>query len=278
MTSGKTAIDLGAYFRRIGYEGPRTPTLETLAALHRLHPQAIAFENLAPLLSRPVQLDLAFLEEKLVRRGRGGYCFEHNLLFSHVLTALGFRVAGLAARVLWNRPEDAVTPRSHMLLRVELADGLRIADVGFGGVTLTAPLRLEAGIVQPTPHETFRLAAAGADFKMQANITGNWTTLYRFDLQEQFPVDYEIANYFLSTNPASRLVNMLIAARPTESGRYALLNNRLAIHPLNGPTKRRELTTTAELWRALEGLFGIALPDRAALDSAAVRLKLLGGA
>ena len=71
-------IDLDAYFRRIGYDGPRDASLETLRELHRLHPQAIPFENLDPLLGRPVNLDPASLQAKLVEGGRGGYCFEQN--------------------------------------------------------------------------------------------------------------------------------------------------------------------------------------------------------
>src|SRR5580765_5639386 len=105
---------LGAYLRRIGHTGPLSSTLDTLRALHLRHTTTIPFENLNPLLGWPVRLDLESLEQKLVRDGRGGYCFEQNLLFSHALQALGFRVAGLAARVLWNTTDDAITKRSHM--------------------------------------------------------------------------------------------------------------------------------------------------------------------
>src|SRR3569833_2845993 len=94
-------IDIGAYFSRNGYTGSRAPTLETLAGIHLRHPQAIAFENLDPLLKRPVSLQPEALEGKLLRAGRGGWCFELNLLLRDVLRDLGFRVTGLAARVLW---------------------------------------------------------------------------------------------------------------------------------------------------------------------------------
>src|SRR5688572_13841276 len=80
--SSDTAFDLDSYFARIGYDGPHVPTLETLRAIQLLHPQAIAFENLNPLLALPVKLDVESLQQKLVRSRRGGYCFEHNgLLF-----------------------------------------------------------------------------------------------------------------------------------------------------------------------------------------------------
>lgn len=154
------AIDLDAYFQRIGYTGERTPTLDTLRALHVRHTEAIPFENLNPLLKWPVRLDAPSLEQKLVRDGRGGYCFEQNRLLRHVLEALGFSVKGLAARVVWNAPEGAITARTHMLLRVDLNEQPYIVDVGFGGQTLTGPLRLEPDTEQTTPHEPFRLLLA----------------------------------------------------------------------------------------------------------------------
>ena len=93
-------FDLGAYCERIGYDGPKTARRETLCAIHRLHPQAIAFENLNPLLRWPVLLDARSLQQKLVTQRRGGYCYEHNLLLKLALESIGFKVAGLAARVL----------------------------------------------------------------------------------------------------------------------------------------------------------------------------------
>jgi len=95
-------VDLDAYCQRVGYTGERTPTLATLRALQQCHLLHITFENLNPLLGKPVPLDLASLEHKLIHQGRGGYCFENNLLFMAVLTALGFTVRGITARVYWN--------------------------------------------------------------------------------------------------------------------------------------------------------------------------------
>jgi N-hydroxyarylamine O-acetyltransferase len=266
-------IDLDAYLGRIGYDGSRAPTLDTLAAVHRLHPQAIAFENLDPLLQRPVRLDPAALEQKLVHAGRGGYCFEHNLLLMHVLAALGFRVRGLGARVLWGAPEGAVTARSHMLLRIDLGGTVHVADVGFGGLTLTAPLRLEAEVEQPTPHEPFRLDRTGEDFIMQAKIGGTWTPLYRFDLHEQLQPDYEMASWFHCTNPSSRFNSELMVARAAPGRRYALRNNELSIHRLDG-SERRPLRTPAELRETLTGTFGLRIPDTPALDGLLERLTV----
>jgi N-hydroxyarylamine O-acetyltransferase len=259
------------YFERIGYADSPAPMLETLRALHLRHVQAIAFENLNPLLGRPVLLDAESLERKLLHEQRGGYCFEQNLLFMRVLEAIGFRVTGLAARVVWNASEDAVTKRSHMLLRIDLDDGVYIADVGFGGQTLTGPLRLVPDIEQPTPHEAFRLIQSGGDFVLQSLIENGWRSLYRFDLQRQHPIDYEAPNWFVSTHPGSIFRTTLRAARPFEGGRYALLNNQLAVHRLGKETERRSLTSVAEIRRALEELFLLLLPEGDELDAALAR-------
>lgn len=265
-------FDLDSYLQRIGYSGSAAPTLKTLEAIHHRHTETFAFENLSPFLGLPVPLDVHSLQQKLVREGRGGYCFEQNLLAGHALRALGFRVAGLAARVVYNIPEGVTLPRTHMLLRVEIESATYIADVGFGGLTLTGPLRLERDVEQSTPHEPFRLAQAGGGFLMQAKIAGIWKTLYHFSLEEQAPPDYEMMNWYVSTHPQSRFVTTLIAARPGSNCRHALLNSELAIHHLDGRSERRVLSSVAELREALEGPFRLTLPDTPKLDAALQRL------
>jgi N-hydroxyarylamine O-acetyltransferase len=267
-------IDLDAYFQRIGYEGKRTPTLDTLRAIQLRHTETIAFENLNPLMRWPVRLDVESLQQKMVKDGRGGYCYEQNLLFSHVLKALGFQVVGLAARVLWNEPDTAITPRSHMLLGVKLNEKPYIADVGFGILTPTGPLRLEPDIEQATPQEPFRLIQAGQDFVMQAKIRGDWKTLYRFDLQEQFLPDYEVSNWYVSTHPDSIFVTGLLVAQPATDRRYALRNNEFSVHYLNGSTERRFLANVAEMRETLEGIFHLILPETPELEAALAKLPL----
>lgn len=269
-------IDLDIYFTRIGYDGSRKPTLNTLRAIQLRHTETIAFENLNPLMGWPVRLDVESLQQKLVRDGRGGYCFEQNLLLKHALGALGFHVTGLAARVLWNMPDGVLPPRSHMLLLVDL-DGRRfIVDVGFGGVTLTGPLHLEADIEQATPHEPFRLVKADDEFIEQVKIGGHWVSLYRFSLAEQLLPDYEMANWYLSTHPDSRFVTGLLAARPAPDRRYGLLNNQLTVHHRNGGKDRRLITTVADMRETLEGAFQIVLPDAPELDVVLARLTANG--
>lgn len=266
-------LDLEGYFRRIGYSGPRTANLDTLKALVLHHVETIPFENLNPFLRWPVQLDLESLQQKLVCDGRGGYCFEQNSLFSQVLQALGFQVTQLAARVMWNAPEGAIRPRSHMLLRLDLEEKPYIVDVGFGGSTPTGVLRLEPEVEQATPHESFRFITIGKEiFMMQAKIREEWQSLYRFDLQEQYLVDYEVSNWYISNHPDSHFIKNLIAARPERGRRYTLYNNELTVHHLAGETERRTLNSAAEVRATLEEIFRVILPEAPELDAALQRL------
>jgi N-hydroxyarylamine O-acetyltransferase len=262
----EAAINLDAYLARIGYDGPRDASLDTLKALQLKHPQAIAFENLDPFLGRPVDLDPGAMQSKLLGSRRGGYCFEHNLIFLDALRALGFSAIPLAARVIWGRPGVAVTPRSHMLLNVVIDGETYIADVGFGGLTQTAPLLLYTDGQQQTPHEPFRIVEADEHFRVEAMAGGAWAALYRFDLARQYEVDYVATNWFLSTNPASPFVAALLAARALPDRRYALSNNRLSIHHIGGPSEHRRLSSAAEIAGVFEELFAVEIPDAAAFE------------
>ncbi|MGP0071454.1 MAG: arylamine N-acetyltransferase family protein [Bryobacteraceae bacterium] len=265
------SFDLDAYLDRIGYRGSHAATLDTLEAVHALHPAAIPFENLNPLLGWPVPLDVDSLHVKMVLGGRGGWCFEHNTLFRQVLESLGFSVSSLAARVLWNAPESPVGPRSHMLLLVDLA-GLRyIVDVGFGGNVLTAPLRLEPHIAQSTPHEPHRLLPLENGFVLEASLRGEWSPLYRFTLEPQFQSDYEVSNWYLCHHPSSFFRYMLLGARVKPEARYALRNNTLTIHG-KSETEKRTLPNAAALRACLEMDLGLQLPQSAELDLALERL------
>jgi N-hydroxyarylamine O-acetyltransferase len=257
------AFDLDAYFARIGYEGPREATLEVLRALHVLHPAAIAFENLTPMMGEAPSLALGALQAKLVTGGRGGYCYEHNTLFQAALTVIGFDVVPLAGRVCWGVPDDAPPrPRSHMLLLVRLAEGDQIADVGFGGAVMTGPLRLLPDMLQQTPHGRFRLLRFGRDaYELQIELDpGVWRPMYRFDLVPHLPADYEPLNWFTATHPSSPFPAHLMAARAGPQGRLALLDARYTIRRPGEAPEERVLTSLEALKSVLRLDFGLTLP------------------
>jgi N-hydroxyarylamine O-acetyltransferase len=273
MTTFDTAaLDLDAYLAHIGHSGQAAVDVATLREIALRHPLAFPFENLNALTGRPVPLDIVSLQQKLLRDGRGGWCFEQNVLLGTALRALGFTVTGLAARVLWNAPAGAVTARSHMVLHVDLDGEPFIVDAGFGGLTLTGPLRLEADVEQATPHETFRLRALDGCFVAEARIRDEWKALYRFDLQRQVIADYEVSSWYLCTHPRSHFLTTLVAARVHVDRRYALRNTEFAVHHLGGYSERRVLTSAAEIRETLEQSFGIRVPEDAPTAAALERI------
>jgi N-hydroxyarylamine O-acetyltransferase len=260
------AIDLQAYLRRIGWHGAARADMSTLQAIVAAHLTTIPFENLNPLLGLPVSLEWSALERKLVHEGRGGYCFEQNLLLQAALQAIGFEVSGLIARVLWTRAEDAVTPQTHMLLRVEMAGESWLVDVGFGGQTLVGVLRLQADVEQATRLEPFRLVQMDGDWRMQSLVRGSWLSLYRFDLRPVPLIDYVVANHYVSTHPDSNFVKHLNVARTTSEGRLSLRDREFTLRRIDHEPQRRTLDSVAEIRRVLEKEFLIRLPAHPRLD------------
>jgi arylamine N-acetyltransferase len=257
-----STIDLAAYFVRIGYAGSREPTLAVLRELHARHPARIAFEALDPFLGRPVEIDPAAIQAKLVHGRRGGYCHEHNGLFHDVLAVLGFSVTALGARVVWMTP-GRQAPITHRLTLVGLPDeGRFLADVGFGGQSPTAPLRLEPGLEQQTPHGAYRVARDGEVYETQMRLgEGRWEPMYRFTLAPQSRADFEVANWFTSTHPRGRFIRNLVAARVVGDTRVNLLNASLSIRRADGGVvEQRTLEDARDLRHVLEGVMGLDLP------------------
>ncbi len=220
-------VDLDAYLSRIGYSGERVPKLEVLDGLHLAHATRIPFESLDIQLGRPIRLDLESIEDKLVRGGRGGYCYEQNTLFAAVLERIGFCVTRLAARV--RKGASRVLPRTHMLLKVDVAGSSWLADVGFGTGGLLKPVAMSPGRVSRQFAWSFRLVEESGLWVLQSLAGGAWQDLYAFTLEPQYPVDFEMANHYVSTHPNSRFVQTLAVQRQTPTVCYMLRNRELTV-------------------------------------------------
>lgn len=258
--------NIDAYFERIGFAGSIAPTLETISQLHALHPAAIAYENLDPLMGAPVRLDLPNLQQKLVFDRRGGYCFEHNILFRSILQDLDFEVRLHGARVLWGTPEDEEPPLRHIVLTVDVSGVTYLCDVGFGGMTATAPLRLRNGAEQATPLEPYRLTEIDGAWLLEVQVEGEWLKLYDFTTAELGEERIIELNDIADTSKF--FTTELLAARIEKSRRLALGNAKLNIHTPGQPSEGRLLTSVAELREVLTGTMGIALPADERLDAA----------
>jgi len=276
-------FDPARYFRRIGYTGPREATLDVLRTVHSLHPLAIPFENIDPMRGKAVNVDLPSVVAKLVDGERGGYCFEQNALFASALKYLGFDVTPLIGRVCWGRTFEAEAPLTHMMLRVELDGESWLADVGFGSVTLTAPLRLNASGEQATPLEIFNLTPVPTgdghtvgEYRLSVKSAQTWLPTYRFTPRPAEWIDYKLGNWYTSSAPDSIFTNHLMACRVLPQGRLALLDTKLIERGSKGDViAETKIDSASQLVDALAGRFGLNLAD---VDTDELFARALAGA
>ena len=163
---------------------------------------------------------------KLLRGQRGGYCFEQNGLLLDVLEAVGFSVRPLSARVRYQQPREAILPRTHLFLRVDLDGAAWLVDVGFGGFSVGTAIRLDVGDAQQTPHDVRRILAEDGRRFHQMQMGDVWHDLNEFTGEEMPFIDRQVANWYTSTHPASSFRHRLVAARGLPGGRRVTLLNR----------------------------------------------------
>jgi N-hydroxyarylamine O-acetyltransferase len=225
-------FDLEAYLQRIRFSGSTDVSLDTLARLHRAHFHTIPFENFDILLGRGIDLDPQAVFNKLVRKKRGGYCFELNGLFLHALLALGFKARALLARVhLTGTPSG----RGHQLELVSI-DGMDwLVDVGFGMNSPSGPIPMEWGWSATMGGRTIRLKDGGHFGSMLQTLEkGEWKNLYSFDLGYVLPADIAYGNHYTSTHPDTFFTYSRVAGLPSPEGGITLLDQKLKISTNNG--------------------------------------------
>lgn len=253
-------LDLEAYVHRIGYDGLLEPTYPTLVGLMRAHLKTIPFENVTVWLGDLPSLDLAHLQDKLVRSRRGGYCFEHNLLFAAVLDRCGFDVTGLNARMLAGKDEDALPGMGHTVLQVEVEGRSYAVDVGAGGYAPIEPMDLDVDTdVTHADGGVYQLKRTADGMWMLRQRTFNgWFNIYKFSLAPSFRVDYEDDNRSVVTDPRSPFTRMLVAQRHGHDVRHSLVGLEHRITRPGHESSVRELRPD-ELPDVLDHVFGIGL-------------------
>ncbi|MDE2134179.1 MAG: arylamine N-acetyltransferase [Alphaproteobacteria bacterium] len=254
-------MHIDAYLERIAFAGPVRPDLATLTALHHAHLQAIPYENLDVQLGRPVTIERAPIFDKMVARRRGGWCYEMNGLFGWALAELGFRVTRSAGAVMREVSGDA-SIGNHLVLKVELEEGLYLADVGFGDGPID-PIRIESG----------RFSSRGFGFALSRE-SGGWWRLHNHKGGGAASFDFNLAPAdeallarkcdWLQSNEESVFVQNAVCQRYTADG-LAILRGRVlrTLTPL-GHTDRL-IAGAGEYVSVLDEVFALPLPEAAAL-------------
>ena len=254
-------MDVEAYLRRIEYDGPRQPSPETLRNLHRQHLFTVPFENLDVPLGTPIELDIERFFDKIVRRRRGGFCYELNGLFGALLAELGFRVQMLSARV---RREDGGFGREfdHMLLKVEF-EVPWLADVGFGD-SFVDPIPFRAGGADEVNGHRYVVQPIDNEWRLLREDEKGTMPLYAFRDVARELGDYGEMCRYQQTSPESHFTKSWVCSRATPDGRITLANMRLIVTRGSGREERR-LRDEAEVRECLRELFRVELGDSVSL-------------
>ncbi|WP_329403360.1 arylamine N-acetyltransferase family protein [Streptomyces melanogenes] len=253
-------LDLDAYLARTGYEGERTPTLDVLRALQRAHVTSIPFENGNAVLGKPVALDLETVQDRLVRGSRGGYCYEHVVLFASVLERLGFEFTALIGRVTLRNPK--ILPATHALIAVRPADDDRLwlCDVGFGSGPLE-PIEIADGVEVDLDGWKFRVerrdGVLGIDeWWLHQRGEDGWMDRHTFTLLPQYPIDFAVGSHFVSTHSRSPFTARLFAQKFSATHHHRLDGATWTTFRPDGSSTERKIEP-AELERVLAEDFEI---------------------
>jgi len=251
-------FELTRYCERIGYDGPLENDLKTLNALHRAQLFRIPFENLDVASGKIVDLTPERIVEKLIDEKRGGYCYEVNGLLAMALSALGFEYRMCAARPRYNY--TTLRPKTHMVLAVKVSGEWWLADTGFGGYGLRAPLRIKDTNEVLQDYEPMRLRTLNEnEYLLQTKREEGWIDLYSFDLEPQLWVDYILPNYFNSTSPDTIFTQVRLTAGAWPNKRMFILDKTLKEITKEG-VHEHTLASETEYSDALKTHFGIEKP------------------
>jgi N-hydroxyarylamine O-acetyltransferase len=241
-----------AYLRRIGARRPPHLDLGGLTDLQERHLDTVPFENLSIHLGEPIVLEVKALVDKIVRRKRGGFCYELNGAFDALLTALGFDVTMMAARV-YDADGCLGPPYDHLVLSVDLDEPF-LADVGFGAFS-RRPLRLAAREDQLDPSGRFRIVEADHG-DLDVLVDGGPAS--RIEVRPRELADFRATCWWQQTSPESHFSQSLTCSLPTPSGRVTLSGDRLILSE-DGRRTEKKLGSEAEILDAYDRYFGIRL-------------------
>lgn len=254
-------LDLESYCQRIGYDGPREPTLATLRALMRAHASTIPFENIDVLLGRELLLDVASLHDKMVTRHRGGHCYEHNTLFAAVLERLGFPLTAVGARIMHSPDPEKLRAINHSALLVSIGQRRYVVDVGMGmgpeepvelsdGEVITAESGWIYGVEQLNEHQ----------WALRYWDGRQWVYMNQFALTPVYRVDYHDGNFVTQYRPYSPFRKSFVVGMSHE-GQHCDLTGLTFSRTNPDGTKDSRTVTPKDIPDLLVEVFGIALTE-----------------
>ena len=216
------------YLERIGYIGSRAADFETLSELQYRHFLSVPYENLDILNKIPLSLKIDDLFEKIVIKNRGGYCFELNTLFNHLLKELGFKTTTYISRFLLG--EEEIPMRRHRVMKVDIENESYLADVGVGVEVTVRPLKLSVGYEERVRDNLYKLTKEPFFgwilwLYNDRNNVNEWERVYSFTEEEQLEVDFIQPDFYCQYHPDSIFRAKRMVAVRTEEGKKTIDGN-----------------------------------------------------
>jgi N-hydroxyarylamine O-acetyltransferase len=260
---GVTVTD---YLARLGLDRSGAPSLGALAELQARHLERVVFENLEIQRGRPTTVDYAESAERIVKRGRGGYCLHLNGAFGLLLEALGYEVSrrrGTVQPALDQAPSRLL---NHLVVIVHglptsaHPEGTWWTEVGLGDGP-SEPVALRAGTREGDPYR-YRLELspvyAGGWRLLQGE--GDGLGIVDIDSTPAQTAEVAAAHERLSTSPESRFVRTATFQR-RHAHHVDVLRARSLSRVERNATRTTLLANEREWFAALADVFGIDLAD-----------------
>ena len=232
----------------------------------RRHACSVPFENIDVQLGRSLTIEAEDAFEKIVERGRGGWCYEHNGLFGWALSEMGFDVMRVAGAVRRDERGDAAL-NNHLCLLVREPDPgagkpVYLADVGFGG-SMTAPIELTDSKHTQPPYR-IRLRSIEERYWRLHEESADGESNYEFAAKPADETALAAKCEQLQNDPLSGFVQTLVVQKRLPDAHVCLRGRVLATTTATG--KQSVLLESAEdLAAAVSELCGLDIPEVAGL-------------
>ncbi len=246
------------YLHRIGLTGPLPLTADTLTRVITAHYLTVPYENLDVLAGVPISLTEDALYDKIVKRHRGGYCFELNAALGALLTGMGFSLEHLTGRFIMGEPEGIMPMRRHHILLVTLPEGQYLADAGIMRESCRVAHPFQVGVEQFDGVANYRLSQNDVfGYIMEQAYPGEpYAPMFGFTMERQYPDDFVMPSFFCEKHPDSPFNKGYMVGIRNANGSYNLVNSAFKTL-VGGTVTETKQVAEAEIPGVLAEVFGL---------------------
>lgn len=221
-------MDVELYLNRINYNKQIDVSKEVLFELQAAHLLSIPFENLDIHYNQKIKLDIDSIFQKIVINNRGGFCYELNGLFYHLLKEIGFDVQMISGKV-YSKDGSYGEEFDHLAIIANVNKKRYLVDVGFGKFSFK-PLEILFNITLKDKFGLFMFDyCLGNKLRINTIENGNLTPQYIFEIKERAFLEFGKMCEFHQTSKDSHFKTKKVVSIVTHDGRVTLNDNQIKI-------------------------------------------------